>query len=781
MVDWKSERLLPSRLGALSAISAAAFLNYAAPAMAEAGGYDDDHGGMGSIIVTARRTEEELSDVPVAVTAFDTAQLTELRIASESDLQIATPGLFVRQTSSSNQLNYALRGQSIDSFSYTSPAVLTYFNEVLTGGTTATSFFDLQSIQVLKGPQGTLFGRNATGGAVLYAAQKPADKLGGYLRAGYGNYDNTEIEGAVNLPLSDGVALRFAGRFQDRDGFQHNLYNDTRINAIDSRVGRVSLLIAPPDSGFENLAMFQYGKFKGYSGGLKMQVANGINGAPATYIDPVSGAVIPLTTNFRDFYPDGVVTLDPRIAELGFTGIADFLTKQENAGFYDVYNDRTNLHRARQYLVTNTTSYAIGDNLTLKNIFGYNDVFSRDATDVDGSPYQWLTVGGPGPRDGGFTYGTKQISDELQLTGSSADERLTYILGAYISREKTYNRIPLTITGDLPPPWQLGFIGAYDFRTKDTSKALFAQASYALTDRLNATAGFRYTWETVSLRQSQDSLLYTVDGKRKDSKPSWLVSLDYKVSDGLMVYASHRGSWRGGGFNGTSPGEFPLADTFEPETTYDFELGAKFAGKLGTMPARLNLAVYDQYIKNVQRAPYIGITAVGGNVKKARVTGIEVDGAIDVTGWLELGGALAYTDARYTNNIAEVGGATFYFGPYADAPEFSGSAYFRVKKDLGSAGALVLRGDVYGQSHVYYSNLAATSQPGTRIAGYHLFNARLEWNDIQGLPLSAALYARNLTKEKYEAGGIALSSMTGSNATLPGAPRMYGIEIGVKF
>ncbi|MBL0116833.1 MAG: Plug domain-containing protein [Sphingomonadales bacterium] len=130
------------------------------------------------IIVTARRTEEKLQDVPVAVTAFGQQALAERRISSESDLQTATPGLTVRQTISSNQINYAIRGQSIDAFSFTAPAVTAYFNEVQVGGTSATSFFDLQSIQVLKGPQGTLFGRNATGGAVLYSAAKPTGDFG---------------------------------------------------------------------------------------------------------------------------------------------------------------------------------------------------------------------------------------------------------------------------------------------------------------------------------------------------------------------------------------------------------------------------------------------------------------------------------------------------------------------------------------------------------------------------------------------------------------------------
>lgn len=750
----------------------------------------------GDIIVTARRQEERLQDVPVAVAAFGEEQLNEQRIISEADLQSATPGLTVRTTSSSNQINYAIRGQSIDSFSYSSPAVVAYFNEVQTGGTSATAFFDLASIQVLKGPQGTLFGRNATGGAVLYASKKPTDEATeGYLKVGYGNYDNTEIEGAINLPLDEGMALRVAGKYHSRDGYQRNLYNDTRLNSIDAFTVRGSLLIAPVESNIENILVFQYGDYGGRSGGLKMLNANGVNGAPSTYVDPDPagmGGNIPLNTSFGATYvPDsiapGEASLDPRVVALGFNGIADFLTKQASSGFYDVYNDRANTHDATQKFVSNTTTLTLSDDIKLKNIFGYNNVLSFDPTDVDGSPFQWLTIGHDQPflnnagiadNDKGYTYGTRQISNEFQIQGSTG--ALDYIVGAFWSEEKTYNRIPLAVTPDLGG----APLGRYDFTVTDKSKALFAQLTYAVTDRLNVTGGFRYTWEDVSIKHGNDSLfafLNAGNSSRKDSKPSWLIGIDYKVTDDLLLYFNQRGSWRTGGFNGTATVNFVDPSSFEPETTYDFEAGMKFAGSLGAMPARLNIAVYDQHIKNVQRAPYIGISAVGGNVKKARVTGVEIDGSFDITDWFQLGGAFTYTDARYTNNVATVGGNPFFFGPYADTPEMSGSAFFRASHELENGTEIALRGDMYAQKSFYFSNADATISPGTLLPGYALFNARLEANDIGGSGISAAAYIQNITKEEYYTGGIALSGVFGANAALPGTPRMYGAELSFEF
>ncbi|MFW2830981.1 TonB-dependent receptor [Sphingomonas sp. ID0503] len=730
------------------------------------------------IVVTARRQSERLQDVPVAVTAFGGEALAERRIVSQVDLQAATPGLTVRQTGSSDQLNYAIRGQSIDAFSYASPAVTSYFNEVQIGGAAATAFFDLASIQVLKGPQGTLFGRNATGGAVLYATQRPTLEFEGYLKGALGNYDDRELEGAVNLPIGSSVAVRAAGRFQKRDGFQRNLLLGNRPNSVDSRVGRLSLLIAPEGSGFENVTVGQYGRFRGRTGAVKIQNANGANGAPATYFDPVSGTTKPLVTNMRDVYQPGVQVTDSRVNAL-FNGIADYLNKQGQYGFYDVFVNSDQRRRGRQKTVTNTTSYDLGD-ATVKNIFGYNNVRSFESSDIDGSPYDFLRIGGGvAERDQGYTFGTKQWSNEIQVSGEAGS--LKYIVGFFMSKEESYNRVPLRVTGDLGAP----FMGPYDFTVTDKSKAGYAQLSYALTSRLNVTGGLRYTWEDVSIRQGDDSVLAIANlgkRKRKDDNPSWLAGVDYKVTDDLLLYFNQRGSWRTGGFNGTSGASLPDASTFKPETTYDFEVGAKFAGLIGSMRARLNIALYNQIIKDVQRAPYLNISALAGNVNKARVRGVEIDGSFDLTPWLQAGGAFTYTDAEYRDPRATVAGSQFVFGPYGDAPKYSGSAFGKLHHRLeGGGGEVALRGDFYAQSKFFYANLGDTLVPGARIPGYHIVNSRLEWNDMLGSPASAAFFVNNLFKEKYWVGGFPLGAVTGSNGRLPGTPRMYGVEVSVKF
>ena len=761
-----------------------------------------------AIIVTARRIEEKLSEVPVTVAAFDSEALAQRQINSEETLQIATPGLTTKQSISSNYLNYAIRGQSVGAFSYSPPAVVTYFNEVPVGGTSATTFFDLSSIQVLKGPQGTLFGRNATGGAVIYQSQLPNSEFEGYLRAGYGNFDNTEIEGAINIPISKHIALRVAGRSHKRDGFQHNLLYDTYANSIDSQVGRISLRISPEDSRFDNVTVFQKGEFGGINGALVLSNAYGAAGAPTTYINPGTGAVTPLNISYGALYGPNALgagngSSSNPLVNSRFNGVGDFLLRfhaGQLGGFYDYFANQHEgniAHDASQTFISNTTTYEVSDELTIKNVFGYNRLFSSDLIDIDGGPYEFISIsGGPASNIDGHTYpaeayvfGTKQWSNELQASGTMGS--LSYIVGGFWSNEKNYSYSPISITPDRGAQG-VGYLGAYEAAIDDTSKALYAQLSLAVNDRLNITGGFRNTWEDVGIVYPQSSpgaprlLSGMVPTSEKVTKPSWLISADFKLADNLMVYATHRGSWRTGGFNGTSGIRFPVGDYFKPETTYDFEVGAKFAGYIGSKWAQLNVAIYDQHVKDVQRTIYIvtavGPAAVAGNVEKARVTGGELDASLKLNDWLTVGGTFAYTNARYTDPRALFGDQQFFFNPYSDTPKITGSAFFVVSKKVGNAGdELNFRGDFYAQSHWYYSNTNDSASPLTGLPGYELVNMRAEWKNIRGSEVSLSAFVTNLLKKEYYVGGQSNGPSGGFNAVMPGRPRMFGMELRVDF
>lgn len=771
------------------------------------------------IVVTARRTSERLSDVPVSVAALSGAQLAERRILTDADLQSATPGLTVRQTNSSNQISYSLRGQSVDAFSFAAPAVLNYVNEFNAQSTSSSAFFDLQSIQVLKGPQGTLFGRNATGGAVLYETQKPEADFGGYLRLSYGNYDSKLAEGAINIP-GEVIAARVAAQYQKRDGYQRNLLLGTRNGSVDNFSVRPTIQIKAGE--FTNTAVYQYTFTGGVSAGLRATNYYGADGSSGVGGDPlnnyVNGQAVPNQLNYglpsATLYPDGIAaSLDggAAFANFGFSGLPSFIEAQKQYGFYDIFNNQTGRHRARQHMVTNTSVYQFDSGMQLKNVFGFNYSRSRDNTDVDGTPFEPLNIGfgggtGPGtpgnpavggPTTEGYTYMQRQLSDELQLSGTAG--RVKYIAGLYYFKGWDYQRMSLAFAPDYGPA--LGeSLGGFlrEYTNKTDSKGVYAQLSYALTDQLNLTAGGRYTWEkstyipTDRVAGAYDPLyddfntgLGITGGVLKANKPSWQVSLDYKVTPDLMLYAVHRGSWRTGGFNGTAASTDatgnPIPNAFKPETTYDFEAGAKYNGNLGGMRTTFNIAVYDQYIKNVIRSVYLGVAAVSGNVERARVTGFEADASIRPTDWLQIGGTMAYTNARYTKNTATVGNAVVLFGPYGDTPKWTGSAFAKVEHELADSSTVALRGDLYSQSKFFYSNAANTILPSTDIANYTLIDLRAEWSNISKSGLSVAAYVKNLTNKKYNVGGFALGAVNAINAVLPGLPRMYGLEVNYKF
>src|SRR6185369_1790823 len=217
---------------------------------------------VGDIVVTARRVEERLEKVPVAITALSAEALTERRVAGESDLQQAVPGLTIRTTNSDLNTNYTLRGQGVDAFSTSATSVATYYNEFSNFGFRTVEYFDMASLQVLKGPQGTLFGRNSTGGAVLYTSAPPVlDQLTGYGRVSYGNYDDIQVEGAVNVPLGHAWALRVAGEYKSHGGYQNNWFDGSHPDSLTTRDLRGSLLYS--SGPVRNLFTAQYTAWTG--------------------------------------------------------------------------------------------------------------------------------------------------------------------------------------------------------------------------------------------------------------------------------------------------------------------------------------------------------------------------------------------------------------------------------------------------------------------------------------------------------------------------------------
>lgn len=797
-MDLHRQLSLGVALAALSAGMPAFAQEAPAPAADEGNAQSGGEGAVADIVVTAQRREEKLSRVPVSVVAFGAEALQTRNISSEQDVSTLVPGLQVKNGQNSNQLSYSMRGQSLDPFSGTSPAVLPYLNEApYNPGNTSTAFFDLGSIQVLKGPQGTLFGRNATGGAVLYTTPMPGDEFSGFLIARGASRDFVQVQGAVDIPLvPERLAVRLAFDVTRGNGYVTNINTDNTLGDKNSRSGRATIVFTPTEA-IKNTTIVQYDRVKGtegvggiynyHSATTPQFLSDGTNHIPVSGLSNTLAAIY--GTNNGPAAP-------------GFwPGAVEGYTRFTRANPYKVWLQYDLPHSARNLFVSNTTEVEIGDNARIKNIFSYMNGKSNTPGNLAGGPFGslWLfklaginATGTPG----GQTFRSETYSDELQIQGTAFDNRLNYTAGLFYSNQKRFEIIPINIGADVVP----GGIAdiSYAYRNRETSKAVYAQVSYNVTDKLTAILGGRYTWEKVGIHQAVGNVFgvdpnsAAADQSKNLSAPAWTASLQYQIDPNNMVYFSQRGSFRAGNLNGTvAPFIDPLtgkpANLFKNEKVHDFEIGYKFNGRISGIPVQFNVAAYKVVVKDAQRALY---AIVGGapagftvNVPQAETKGVEVDGFFGVTSWLDLGFNLAYTDAKYTKSLVPIPFVgSLSVDSYPDTPKWAGSVSAEIKFPVPEKmGRISLRTEYYGQTSFYFSNTNGTSTPGTQLGGYHNISMRFNWKDIMQSNVSAAFFVRNLTGNTYYISGYALGASNGVNTAYPGEPRTFGAEVSYKF
>ncbi len=751
-------------LPALSAMALAAPVAMAQPAT----GSGREASGLEEVVVTARRRDESLSNVPISVSAISAEQLNERQVYSDSDLQLSVPGLTIRQTQGNNSLTYAIRGQSADTFSGSPSAVVAYLNEVPLTISGASTFYDLQSVQVLKGPQGTLFGRNATGGAVLYTAAKPTNEVDGLLRVRAGNFDMREIEGMYNAPLVDDKLLfRVAFNSLRKDGYIDNIVTGETHGDTGRDSGRISLMVTPTDR-LENTTLYSYSRTDGTNTG-------------ATYV-------------YSIYTPADEVKYG-RDLNTASSFLAGSVDDQKRLGYYKTQHPYGADHVGEDEIFVNTTIYDLSDNLRLKNIFGYTSADTDSEQPALGAPFATFATRNLATGKIGNELEVESFSDEIQLSGDAFGGNLTYIAGLYLQTNTTDTLWPQTY-----------FEGATNatnnFRIVTDTAALYLQGTYSLTSNLRATAGFRYTKEDIEIEQLSQSDYYNVPGfeQKQDEtfeEPSWELGLDYDLTDTMLTYVKGRYSFRSGGFNGSA---FPIdadatggGNKFNMETVKDVEAGLKFEGSLLDRPTRINLALYKQWVEDVQRIEFPdppeffpgfdpASAAVTANIPEMEVQGVELEFSMAAADWLELGVNGAYTDAEFTDGEAILFGTLYSYGPVANTPEKSWTVWARFDLINSSEfGNLSLRTEIYGQDSMYFSNTYDSLTPDTELPSYEVVNARLSWGNILGSQLSAALFGKNLTDEEYFVGGMPLGASLGHNGAAVGEPLTYGVELTYDF
>ena len=815
----------------------------ATPSLAQEAGATAAEQDPGDIVVTARRTEERLQDVPISITVYNQQQLANRNIVIAADLATYTPSLSLNQRFGPEKSSFAIRGfnQEIS----TAPTVGVYFADVVglrangatTSGNTvsAGSFMDLQNLQVLKGPQGTLFGRNTTGGAVLLVPRKPTDQLEGYVEGSLGNYDQKRLQGALNIPLADTFRVRLAVDRNSRDGYlrNHSGIGPDSYNNVDYLAARLSV-VADLTPDLENYAIFQYNH--SFSRGQANRI---IACDPAVNFANFARAVGQLA---------GCAQLNRQTAR------GDSLLDVD----VNALDPKLDI---QEWRVINTTTWKASDTLTVKNIASYGEfrenakftLWGDNFVVPAGVPNYGAAAGRPfqltffQPANGQDTTSQSTFTEELQLQGETADKRLTWVLGGYLemSRPIGWNSSISSAFLDCSSPASLncgnplsGVGGFTAMRTQYSfdNNGVFAQGSFKATERLTLTAGLRYTFDkTVATSEStrfgfnagtggfdqfcgditrffvRDALgnPVLVNGRRaslpasspaqchneiteKSNRPTWLVSLDYKPVDNVLLYAKYSRGYRQGGINLTNYG----LETWRPETVDAYEVGAKLSFR-GAVSGYFNVAAFYNSLRGQQIfgsliSKDVTVTTGGAgivNAGKSRMQGVELDTSISPFKGLRLDAGYTYLDTKVIDLTAPTLPADSPFLQFSPNTVKGNVLTFSPKHRLTATATYQLPlADEFGDLSLGATFTHTSSQLAdldTPIFGIvpatDLLNLNVNWDRALNGPIDLAFFATNVTNEKYVAGvGSGWKAFGFANVQV-GQPRIWGFRARYRF
>ena len=711
------------------------------------------------IIVTARRREERLDRVPISVSVVSDDTIRRQNLTSVQDIQYLTPSLNVSTNTARSSNNYTLRGQGT---TYgTDPSVVAYFSEVPVpgGGNGNGALFDLGGVQVLNGPQGTLFGRNSVGGAILFSPAKPTNRIEGMVRAGYGNYNNFQQEAMINVPLVEDTLLLRAGIWhRQRDGFTRDVVSGRRYDNINATAGRISLLFKP-GGDFENLFIFNYSENQEHGTGTAISLVN-----PAG----LAGQLFP--------------TLPQIAAEQAARGPRRI---SQTPGVSD--------HQLMLQFI-NTTTATLVPGVAVKNIVSFTKFRSNVRSDVSGTPlpilYFAYTPGWGGPQNNNQP-AINQFTEELQLSGSIANKALSWNVGGYYQKNTPIHTLQsliafggpavLTDRGD-----NLRSLAGFAQGTLD------AGALATALEGLQLTVGYRYSRDRR--RDYVDSYVMTgasfdtggacalttgsfpncrLDYARRFSAGTYTAAMQYQISPSTMIYATARSGFKSGGFNLGAPPSAGFA-AFEPEKVKDIEAGIKSSFKLGDVALRFSLAAFRDRYTNIQRPLLQNFGGVVStyvvNATKATIKGVETQWGVQLPFGLSLTGSYSYTDSKYGSFVTTQGDFTGFPLPYTPKHKFSLAGDYEVPlgDDRGSA--------QFGVSYTYqssYRNLDVLD-PDVRIPSYGLLNLSAGWKEVMGSRFDVELYARNVTNKLYIIGKGNYYYSLGFTTNVYGEPCMLG-------
>ena len=719
-------------------------------------------GQVAEIVVTAQKTTERLIDVPLTVNSLSGSSLQQSHVNQPMDLVGQVPNVDIKQNVPGAQEIITVRGVGLDDFSATNNSTVgVYVDDVFLASFAQMdfNFYDLDRLEVLKGPQGTLYGRNSTAGAINVISARPS--LSGFsaeATAGYGNYNDFTADGYVNLPVSDDFALRLSAKTdQQGEGYWFSRVMDRRLGQQNNLLGRLQALYKPNDrltvllklEGEHERSSIGVGKFFGT-------------------IPTAAGVSCP---NFAN--PSNCVNAH------GYTDTTTnpFSGDWNHAAPYDVDQWNATLH--------------IDDDLgwaKLSSVTGYIDFTRGFYIDADAAP----------TTDAEFNENdhVRQFSQELRLAGDV--HRIKWLVGAYYS----WDRVQTNTPGFLTDLFNTDVLITADQQTE--TGAIFGQADWTITSRLSLTTGLRYTDEgrsyvggTTDTNPTGFSFLCAAvgactfgapgphplsfeDARISDRNVSWRVALDFKPTDETLLYVSAtRGEKSGGFFDGITTNSFALAP-FRPEVLTDYEIGAKGEFLDRRLVAEASLFYYDY--QDLQTQTFTSVGAVSliklGNVPKASLYGLDADVSWRAAEGLTLKAGLGLLHSSLGAFETQLGGATVVVpagNKLPDAPAVTFNASARYERPLGASLIGAIQFDAHYEDAVFKE---ALNTPYLNADAHWIENAEASLSTANRA-WTASLWVKNLSNEAYVT--QATDDGLGMGYRIFNPPRTFGATISHRF
>ena len=695
------------------------------------------------ILVTALKREASVLDTPASVSTLDAEALRDKGIHNVSDIQYLVPSLHYGEFLGRRQV--AIRG--IGEFVY-APGVMVSVDGVVqaVGSSSQLSQLDLERVEVLRGPQGTLYGRNATGGAINYIAASPSDELEGYAKAGYAEYGHTTIEGVVSGPIGDRLSVRLAA------------------NHLDASEGWIENLVP----GEDDLMMGQKSNLRLI---LAADLADNLD-ATFTYGASRSEGPWDAWPMIHQHFDLGVASGLPPVNTLTAPPSRVLFTEEERK----VHN-RGDSDSDREYDMYSLTLNWDVAGISVKSITAYQDwtdsfLGPADATSI--GLFDRLSVAE-----------NETFTQEINVSATSGN--LDWIVGIYYMDDERSSILffdfPIPALVPLPVPIQLDFKEPY-YNTK--SRAAFVDGTYAVTDRLRIGAGMR---RTVEEKEEGHTITFlakfpggpvpffqrcgpTLFEQAWDEAENTIrASVEYDLADAHMAYASYSEGFKVGGVNASDCGAPWL-----PETVDAWEIGYKASFFGGSTTLRASAFDYDY--SDFQTAQVIGIQGVITNAGDAKIIGLELELSSILTENWSVDAGLTLLDTEYGHFLntdtlrAGLGLLENKGNPLSYAPDRSFNLGLTYTVPLSAGGSVSVSLDAAHRSRVFYREF---NQKKDSTDPYTIVNLNVNWQS-PGAAYAARLFVRNATDEAY------VTNIQGSNTTYGrqgswNMPRQVGVEV----